>query len=137
MSNDKLSAERLAENAPCPYCDQPKGKPCIRRVTQSQKNMGMLIPAVKPHGDRIIAALTRENAELEAKVEEAEVAALSWDKCKLKARIAELETMIKHCDNCGGSWVDDGINSQCGCYRRLELEAALAKEQGKSRENCD
>ncbi len=32
-----------------------------------------------------------------------------------------LRAMITHCDRCGGSWVDDGINAGCHCCKILEL----------------
>ena len=35
----------------------------------------------------------------------------------LEAKIERLQSKIKHCENCGGSWVDDGINSGCYCKR--------------------
>ena len=32
---------------------------------------------------------------------------------------------IKHCEKCGGNWVDDGINSGCYCSRLDDAEAVL------------
>ena len=40
---------------------------------------------------------------------------------KAKERIiADLEKMHVHCKHCGGSWLDDGINSGCRCQAAKE-----------------
>lgn len=36
-------------------------------------------------------------------------------------------SQMKHCDNCGGTWVDDGINTGCYC-RRLATQEAIIGE---------
>ena len=41
------------------------------------------------------------------------------------AELAEAKrrlSQITQCDNCGGSWLDDGINAKCLCYLRAELD---------------
>lgn len=46
---------------------------------------------------------------------------------KSNAKIGQLQSTIKHCNNCGGSWVDDGINSGCHCEELKQLRAIVAK----------
>jgi len=41
--------------------------------------------------------------------------------------IDRLRRMIRHCDHCGGSWVDDGINSGCHCKEIERLRNQLAE----------
>lgn len=37
-------------------------------------------------------------------------------------KTAVSDKRLKHCEDCGGSWVDDGINSGCYCLRLREAE---------------
>jgi uncharacterized small protein (DUF1192 family) len=53
---------------------------------------------------------------------EQQIADLTRERDEARAAVQQ----IKHCDNCGGSWVDDGINSGCSCDRIAALEAELA-----------
>jgi hypothetical protein len=48
-----------------------------------------------------------------------------WDCVQLHQRIRELEARIKHCPDCGGSWIEDGFNAGCACLRIKELEAEV------------
>lgn len=41
------------------------------------------------------------------------------------AKIEQLQSTIKHCENCGGSWVDDGVNSECHCEELKLLRKQL------------
>jgi hypothetical protein len=41
--------------------------------------------------------------------------------------IDRLRRMIRHCDHCGGSWVDDGIQSDCHCRLIERLRNQLAE----------
>lgn len=41
---------------------------------------------------------------------------------KIQDELAEAKrrlSQITHCDNCGGSWVDDGINKGCYCRKGI------------------
>ncbi len=49
---------------------------------------------------------------------------------KVADLLDELAAKIKHCPECGGSWVDDGINSGCMCVRVRELEKAAEAAKG-------
>lgn len=53
----------------------------------------------------------------------------------LVAYIERLEAKIKHCDRCGGSWVDDGINPGCYCadIARLKAERDRALEAAEAK----
>jgi hypothetical protein len=42
------------------------------------------------------------------------------------AEIERLRAQHRHCEHCGGSWLDDGINSGCYCLEIGRLQAALA-----------
>ena len=39
---------------------------------------------------------------------------------KVKEEIQGLRASIKHCDGCGGSWLDDGLNEGCACGIRVK-----------------
>ena len=39
---------------------------------------------------------------------------------KVKEEIQGLRASIKHCDGCGGSWLDDGLNEGCACDIRVK-----------------
>jgi len=41
--------------------------------------------------------------------------------------VERLKSMIRHCDHCGGSWVDDGIQVGCHCKEIKRLREALAE----------
>lgn len=42
-------------------------------------------------------------------------------------RIAKLETGFMHCENCGGSWYDDGLTVGCACVEIGELKSRIAE----------
>jgi len=41
---------------------------------------------------------------------------------ELQNKITEIQSTHIHCSNCGGTWLDDGVNSGCYCKRVKELE---------------
>jgi hypothetical protein len=69
--------------------------------------------------------LKAELAECRASTRVFQQNMVSWKEACEKAE-AEL-AKVKHCQNCGGSWVDDGIAADCMCIRIKELEAELAE----------
>jgi hypothetical protein len=48
--------------------------------------------------------------------------------------IDRLRRMIRHCDHCGGSWVDDGINSGCHC-KEIERLRGHVKQLRRDRDH--
>ena len=51
----------------------------------------------------------------------------SFDKVDADDVVARLEkraSTITHCENCGGDWVDNGLQVECFCKRIAELEEA-------------
>lgn len=46
------------------------------------------------------------------------------------AEIERLRSQHRHCDHCGGTWLDDGINAGCYCRVVKKLRAALSKARG-------
>ena len=51
----------------------------------------------------------------------------AWQRDAQQAEITALQARITHCDNCGGSWYDDGLTGRCLICRIKELTEALEK----------
>ena len=48
----------------------------------------------------------------------------------IRAALTEIERLHaqhQHCDHCGGTWLDDGINAGCYCRAIERLRAALSE----------
>jgi len=44
----------------------------------------------------------------------------------LAAEVRRLQGMITHCENCGGDWVDNGLQSRCYCCEVKRLQERIA-----------
>jgi len=54
-------------------------------------------------------------------------ACLMRERNALEAEVERLKSMIRHCDCCGGSWVDGGLQADCHCKEIKRLREALAE----------
>lgn len=55
----------------------------------------------------------------------------------LRARLSEVERRLPHCDACGATWYDDGLNPLACPYCRLStVQALVATWRARSREYC-
>jgi hypothetical protein len=64
---------------------------------------------------------------------------LTWEQCNaIVTKEVECRTMrtmtkhITHCENCGGSWYDDGLTSECPCKTIKSLRNKLENFQEKA-----
>ncbi len=64
----------------------------------------------------------------------ARVIELETERDEARALVAKLQKaaggVITHCDNCGGSWVDDGLNAGCTCVKIGELQRERDELEG-------
>lgn len=95
---------------PCLHCDGT-GKNVVR----------LLIDANAMYRDRADSA-TERNLQLIQRCEAEEKRVAEKD-----AEISRLKAEVVHCDSCGGSWVDDGINGGCTCAEIVRLRDQIAR----------
>ena len=64
------------------------------------------------------------------------VESMSNDLCDARNQVLDLihasqrgNKMVQHCDNCGGSWLNDGINSGCHCKTIKDLRDSVQNLQ--------
>ena len=56
---------------------------------------------------------------------------------KTQAEFERLQAQHRHCDHCGGTWLDDGINAGCYCRQSERLKATLTRIAAIEGCECD
>lgn len=100
--NDRLRAENV--------CLDGELRVRIQQLANTSRSVGHLLTA-------------NEELRAEHQAISATNVRLSHENSALRAKVIEYENRIIHCDNCGGTWYDDGWTTVCPCKIRAELDA--------------
>lgn len=108
----------------CPVVAENPGQPLLDRLEKAESRAIRVCKC----GCLVSGQLNRpcdKCGSLEGELIEVAFSKLQADNARLREDVDNLRAMHVHCDNCGGSWLDDGINSGCHCMTIKLLREAI------------
>jgi len=84
-------------------------------------NMALAKQVVRLESEKAAAEKEAERLEGLVDAQQKTVDQVGSENLQLEKRVAS----ITHCENCGGDWVDNGLQGECFCKRVAELEGII------------